>query len=554
MKIVMRLSKKLFDTNLSNIFRILLVSSLLASILFLVYSLSNITGGSPNLHLVYIPILISAYYWGVIGGISVAVISGALTCPLMIPNISNGIGYTDACWIIQLFILTLVGIVTGYIFMKVNKLNERAKEYDFINLLTGMYNVNKLIRNLEEKINNGERFVIISIKLTNIEEVSKYIEPEFANDITKKLSTELLIKYGKDAVYTSGYDEINLVIYPNTGYLEECKQILKQYSNAFKLNQFPIRVSMKIGIYEYDGTDETPINVYNKARIAYEQDTKQENEIYFYNKEFEINRKKNLEILGSLLESINNNELYLTYQPKINIANDTICGVEVLTRWDRGEKSPVGPDVFIKLAEDIGFINQISKFVFDKSLYQIDNWRSRGMSLTFAINCTANELLDNNLIEWERKINENDKLNLSMFIIEITERIISVKNDKIKDKIEDLREKGIRISIDDFGTGFNSLIRVMEFPHDEIKISKYFIDNITNIEIRTMIKAIIDLAHKFKKTVVAEGVETQKQLNILRDLKCDIAQGYYFSEPLTADEFEKYYFRRIHESKKAVCC
>jgi EAL domain-containing protein (putative c-di-GMP-specific phosphodiesterase class I) len=549
MKIVMNLNKKLFDSNLSNIFRILLITLLLASIFLLVYT----TGGSPNtnLHLIYIPIIISAYYWGVIGGISVAIISGTLTCQLIPSNVSNGIVYSDADWIIQLLVLTLVGLVTGYIFMEVNKLSIRAKEYDFINLFTGMYNINKLICNLEERMNNSEKFVIISIKLTNIEEISKYIEPEFANDIAKKLSTELLVKYGKDAVYTSGHDEIDLVIYPNSGYLEECKQILKQYTTAFKLNQFSIRIAMKIGIYEYDGTDETPINVYNKARIAYEQGTEQETDIYFYNKEFEINRKKNLEILGSLLESINNNELYLTYQPKINIADDTICGVEVLTRWDRGEKRPVGPDVFIKLAEDIGFINQISKFVFEKSLNQIANWRSKGISLSFSINCTANELLDDNLIEWERKINENNKLNLSMFIIEITERIILVNNDKIKDKIEELRAKGIRISIDDFGTGFNSLIRVMEFPFDEIKISKYFIDNIINIEIRMMIKAIIDLAHKFNKTVVAEGVETQEQLNILREIKCDIAQGYYYSKPLTADEFEKYYLGRINESKGA---
>ena len=97
-----------------------------------------------------------------------------------------------------------------------------------------MYNINKLICNLEERMNNSEKFVIISIKLTNIEEISKYIEPEFANDIAKKLSTELLVKYGKDAVYTSGHDEIDLVIYPNSGYLEECKQILNIY-NCFQI-------------------------------------------------------------------------------------------------------------------------------------------------------------------------------------------------------------------------------------------------------------------------------------------------------------------------------
>jgi glucose-6-phosphate-specific signal transduction histidine kinase len=184
MKIVMNLNKKLFDSNLSNIFRILLITLLLASIFLLVYT----TGGSPNtnLHLIYIPIIISAYYWGVIGGISVAIISGTLTCQLIPSNVSNGIVYSDADWIIQLLVLTLVGLVTGYIFMEVNKLSIRAKEYDFINLFTGMYNINKLICNLEERMNNSEKFVIISIKLTNIEEISKYIEPEFANDIAKK--------------------------------------------------------------------------------------------------------------------------------------------------------------------------------------------------------------------------------------------------------------------------------------------------------------------------------------------------------------------------------
>ena len=307
---------------------------------------------------------------------------------------------------------------------------------------------------------------------------------------------------------------------------------------------------MKIGIYEYCGTDETPVSVYNKARIAYEQGERQETGIYLYDEEFDLSRKEFLEISGSLLESINNNELYLVYQPKINVAENRISGVEVLTRWDRKGKKPVGPDVFINLAEDIGFINEISKFVLKNSFYQMTDWNKKGMVLDFSINFTANELLENYVVEWERKVMADENIIKSKLEIEITERVLSRNDDKIKKRIDELRANGIKISIDDFGTGVNSFFRVAQFPYDQIKIDKYFINYIEVFEIREMVKTIIDYAHKFNKEIVAEGVETEAQLNILRELNCDIIQGYYYSKPLRADEFEKYYLNFHEESDK----
>lgn len=333
----------------SNIFRSSLIALFVISILILAY----ITGGTPNtyLHLIYIPIILSAYYWRVIGGISVAIISGILAGILPLSN-SEGVVQDYNNWIIRLLILTFVGFITGFIFKKIGELNKKERERDFINPLTGIYNTNKLINSLEKRINDVEEFVIISIKLTNIETVGKYIKPEFAKGILKGLINELLIEYGKDAVFSSSYDEIDLVICPSSQYFEKCQHIIRQYSTAFGAKQSKFRVTMKIGIYEYHGTKETAIDVYNKARIAHEQGSEQESGIYNYNKEFEINRKEILEISGSLLESINNKELYLVYQPKINIVDNRILGVEVLTRWNRKDKNPVEPDVFIRLAED----------------------------------------------------------------------------------------------------------------------------------------------------------------------------------------------------------
>lgn len=522
----------------SNVFRIPFVALSVIAVLFIVY----ITDGAKNgyLQLIIIPIIMSAHFWGVSGGVSVAVISGILAGPLMPLNVSEGVTQSYDNWVIRLLILIFVGFVTGWLFKKVDKLDKVSREKDFISPSTGIYNTNKLIINLDKRMNNAEKFAIVSIKFTNIEGLGKFIEQRFADEMLADLIDELLFEYGKDAVYSSGYDEVYLIA--SCGYLEKCERIIKQYSTAFKIEQLTFRVSMKIGIYEYDGSKETPTDVYNRARIACEQGAEQESGIYYYRKEFENKRKEFFEISGSLLEAINNKEMYLVYQPKINIADNTISGVEVLIRWDRGDKKTVETNVFIKLAEDIGFIKEISKFVLKNTCRQMVEWNDQGIAMNVSVNFTGNELLDDAFVEWGRKIIEGHQISKSRLEFEITERVIANNNDKLVERLHDFRAKGYKISIDDCGTGINSLMMMADIPCDQLKIDKYFIDHIDRIEIRELIKAIINYAHVLNKAVVAEGVETAEQLDVLRELKCDIAQGYYYSKPLLPHEFEKYYY------------
>jgi EAL domain-containing protein (putative c-di-GMP-specific phosphodiesterase class I) len=343
-------------------------------------------------------------------------------------------------------------------------------------------------------MNNREHFAVISIKLTNIEAVEKYIEQAVAQKIIQSLIIDLLDRYGKDAVYSSGHDEINLVIEPDCKYVDNCKEILRQYSRPSEIEEYSTRISMKMGIYEYKGSKETPIDVYNKSRIAYEQGSEYESGIYHYDKQLELKRKETLEITTSLVESIKKKELYLVYQPKINIADDSIAGVEVLIRWNRGYKKPVGPDVFIKLAEDIGFIKEISTFVFENTCRQVVKWRQKGIDLNFSMNFTDNELLDSSFVEMGNQIIDKCSIDRTAVEIEITERVIS-KSDKIRDVISEFRAKGFKISIDDFGTGVNSLLRMAGFPFDIIKIDKYFIHRIDNVEIKALISTITNYAH-----------------------------------------------------------
>lgn len=519
--------------------RFTLIATLVISVTFLAYFTGGVT--KSYTHLIYIPIILSGYFWGIAGGTSVGIISGILIGPFMPLNVPEGIMQTTYGWMIRLMILTLVGFITGYLFEKIRRLDEKTKESYLKSHLTGAYNLNELIHDLEERVNNEVAFAMVFIKLINIDEMAKYIEHNFAKNLTKELVNNLTNLYGKGAVFTKGYDEIYLIFSLNSDYLEACNRIIDQYSTAFKVNQFTFKISMKIGIYEYYGGDESPVEIFNKARVASEQGTINETGIHLYDEKFDLNRKKYLEISGSLYESINNNELYLVYQPKINIAENRISGVEVLSRWDRKGKTPVEPEIFIKVAEDIGFIKEISKFVLDNSFSQILEWNKKGIVLDFSINFTTNELLENYFEEWEKKVTESEDIIISKLEIEITERTISQSDDKIIKRIEGLRSKGIKVSIDDFGTGENSLMTTTKIPYDQIKIDKYFIDNLDDHEIRELIKEIINHAHKFSREVVAEGVESKWQLNILRDLNCDFVQGYYYSKPLLANDFEQYY-------------
>lgn len=231
------------------------------------------------------------------------------------------------------------------------------------------------------------------------------------------------------------------------------------------------------------------------------------------------------------------------YQPKIDIVNNKISGVEALVRWKRNGDNFIGPDKFIPIAEEIGFIKVISKFVLDNATTQIEMWKSKNIDIKCAINLSAKELLDNKFINSVKETITSKDISTSDIEIEITERAITYNDKDLIETMYYFKERGCQISIDDFGTGYNSLMSLGEIPYDILKIDKYFIDRLDRIEIRELVRHFIDYSHTFGKIVIAEGVETEDQLNILKEMNCDKVQGYYFSKPLLPEDFEEFYIK-----------
>lgn len=525
-----------------NLIKILLIILLIAAVVYVVY----FTGGTKKVfvHLMYIPIILSSLFWGTSVGLIVGVICGILVGPFIPLDVSNGIMQDPINWISRLLIFSLIGFITGYMIDRINKLNAERQQRNLKSPFYDLPNLQQLLHDIEDRIKLKENFKLISIKLTNLQEIEKYVDNKLVFDIVNNLASKLMHCCERKAIYSYEKDELILLACENCpgGYEEKVKRVLDNYfAFPMSLNGYKIRVALKVGIYVYKGEDTSPIGIYNKARIAYEQGEAKESGVYYYDANLENKRREIQNITAEMLESIHRNELYVVYQPKIDIIHNKITGVEALVRWKRNGNDIIKPDTFIPIAEEIGFINKISKFVFDTITTQMKMWKSQGMDIKCSINTSVHDLMNDNYISWTKDIITSKNVDESDIEIEITERAIAYDDKRIIDKMFFLKEHGLQISIDDFGTGYNSLKSIGEIPFDKIKIDKYFINQINNYEMEQMLKHVIEYAHALGKIVIAEGVETEEQLNILKRLRCDEVQGFYYSKPLLPEELEVFF-------------
>jgi len=245
-----------------------------------------------------------------------------------------------------------------------------------------------------------------------------------------------------------------------------------------------------------------------------------------------------LELETDLRKALERNEFQLYYQPKINLNSGKIKGVEALIRWFHPEKGLIPPDKFIPLAEETGLIVQIGEWVLRTACKQAIIWQDTAIApFEMSVNMSVRQLYQPNLVEMVREVLEETGLNSKYLEIEITESVMA-DSEHILKVLHELKQLGLKISLDDFGTGFSSLHYLKEAPFDTLKIDQSFVRNCTNDENDAVIvKTVIAMAHQLKLEVVAEGVEKVEQLIFLQKNLCDIGQGYLFSKPLPTKEF-----------------
>jgi EAL domain-containing protein (putative c-di-GMP-specific phosphodiesterase class I) len=269
-----------------------------------------------------------------------------------------------------------------------------------------------------------------------------------------------------------------------------------------------------------------------------------------YREEIDRRTPARLSMLGDLRAAIENHELHVNYQPKLDLNTGMIIGAEALVRWTHAVRGVVPPIQFVRVAEDTGLIKQLTDLMLSRGIGTLRDVHRRGFHLGLAVNLSTHDLLDTRLA---RRVDEHLRANgvdPGMLTLEITESSLLIDAPRARATINELNDVGVRMSIDDFGTGYSSLSYLRRLPVRELKIDRSFVANVLlDEQDEVIVRSTIDLGHNLGLEVVAEGVENNEVLDRLRGFGCDVAQGFCISRPLDAERFVSWLSTTSHPSR-----
>jgi diguanylate cyclase (GGDEF)-like protein/PAS domain S-box-containing protein len=310
-------------------------------------------------------------------------------------------------------------------------------------------------------------------------------------------------------------------------------------SQPFSLegNDIVVTASIGISVYPDDGAN-SQILLTNADTAMYLAKERGKNNFQFYTQEMTERSRERMTIERGLRHALANNGLRLHFLPQVSLTNGMAASVEALVRWQHPEWGLVYPERFISVAEDTGLIVPLGNWVLRSACRQAKKWHDTDGPFTHvAVNVSARQFFENDLFQTVKAVLAETGLQPSSLELEITESAVMQDPERTLQVLKQLNGLGVRLSIDDFGTGYSSLTYLQRFPVHSVKIDRSFVQNIPQDEASmTLVRAIIALAHELKLCVTAEGVETEEQLAFLKDLHCDVVQGYLFSQPVPSDQ------------------
>ena len=330
---------------------------------------------------------------------------------------------------------------------------------------------------------------------------------------------------------------------------EQANKLLLALKGSYTIDLHSLYISASIGV-SFVGDQHNDANrLIKEADIAmYEAKDNGRDGVIVFDDDMAERVELNLEIERLLHFSLEKNEIHLAYQPQLN-ENKAVVGAEVLARWTNEKLGDITPDVFIPIAEHTGFIIELGKFIMETAFRTASVWNQQGININqFSINVSMRQFFYYDFVDDVRLLCEEylTKETREKIIFEVTESIIAEDVDKVVAIMEQIKELGIRFSMDDFGTGYSSLSYLKLLPIDEIKIDRSFVSEINNtVSDQYMVSSILNMAQQFNLTVVAEGVESTEQFDYLQGSQCDLYQGFYFSKPLSEQEFVKFYQQTV---------
>lgn len=438
----------------------------------------------------------------------------------------------------------LAGIV-----MEREQTQKKIREMAYKDELTGLASRAHFYLRLKELIKSSHRlkhsFGLLYVDLDDFKSVNDSLGHD-AGDALLKVIAQRIKKSCRDIDFAARLcgDEFCILVeeihadYDVASVAQRCLDTINQPTELAK-RKFNPSCSIGIAYYPEDGSDMTSLLKAADTSL-YDAKEKGRNQYAFYKPELTEKAEYQYQMEESLREAIEKKQLYLVYQPQINMLTKEIVGVEALCRWKHPVLGQVPPNSFIPIAEKIGMIRPLTEWVLNTACRQSVIWQEQGVNgLPIAINISPSQFIEEGFVEVIKRVISETKINTSILKLEVTESVVQT-NIKNLSTIDALKSMGIRLAIDDFGTGYSSFASLKHLKVDCLKIDKYFVaDMFHDREVSILIEGMITMAKKLGYTVVAEGVETQKQADTLTKLECKIAQGYLYCKPVNGNEITK---------------
>jgi diguanylate cyclase (GGDEF)-like protein/PAS domain S-box-containing protein len=439
---------------------------------------------------------------------------------------------------------------------KRKKAEEQVELLAYYDSLTGIANRNLLYEHLSEAVTRNEKrgqtFAVMFLDLDRFKMINDTYGHSVGDLLLQKVSTRLTNSIGEEGkIFRYGGDEFIIVLETDkrSKVSETAEKIIFMLASPFviKDRQMFISTSIGISIYPKDGENVEAL-IQNSDIAMYNAKENGKNNYQYYTSSLNLSHRWRMELETGLRNAITNNELSLHYQPQVDLVSNQIIGLEALIRWKHPDYGFISPAEFIPLAEETGLIFSIGKWVLKTACTQCKQWIDMGLPIdSVAVNVSPLQFREKNFVASVNQILEESDLPPKYLELEITESVTS-NVDQALSIMKEIKEIGVNFAIDDFGTGYSSLNYLRHFPIHKLKIDKSFIDEINqNKDGEEIVKTIIELGNRLRFQVIAEGVEHEQQMSFLKENNCFLAQGYFFSKPLPAEEIKVLLRKKIVE-------
>lgn len=517
---------------------------MLPSIYFFVYY----TGGIKYVfsHSMYIPILLAGILFGPRFGILIGLTAGILLGPLMPIDTVTNEPQLFVNWIYRLAIFVSMGLISGYASLRLKRNSIKIKELMSINQETQIPNINYLSQ--YNALLDYKPQTVMSLVITNHSSIINVLGTDIYHRLMHEIYEDLMTSLPKKSMVIQSDSNKLWIVKPYEDLNMDSRMVLAIVHHPREIDHIPLYVDyalgtsvvtdyhkcQKLSCYQASDASARVAEIRNVPYVVFDDDM--------------MKSRNDYELLAGFSTALLEDQTFLVYQPKIDLVTMKPVGLEALIRWNHPSKGLIFPDTFIPLVEQTKLIHMLTDWVLYKALLKIKEFQEHGITIDISINISAKNLSDITFFDRIVEIIERVDVPKRQLEIEITESVLMINPEESKVLLNKFSAAGIKIAIDDFGKGYSSLAYLSQFPINVIKIDKFFMRQIVdNTTSQKIVKATIDLAKKLGYLVLAEGIEDEQVLKIMKEYQCDLAQGYYFAKPMENSEVIEWYKKHLSE-------